>query len=214
MKLHELFEKDIRLTRGATSAQFTKTKQASRGLKHLGGGVQGEAYELPSIPGTVIKTAKVRNPDKDGYVTFVKLALEHQDNPFFPKIYNAILRELTVSESGYPFELIVQMEKLHRMQTQELVDVVPHLFKRLGIELPSDDTFYLRQLFDDSNTRREYAEKTQNPKFKEALELLEPLFKKFRFQDLHSGNWMIRLTSVGPQLVIIDPFYELGSMVK
>lgn len=208
MKLKELFEKDIKIIPGKTEAEFGRMKQASRGLKDIGGGVQGTAYKLPHIPGTIIKTAKVKNPETDGYVTFVKLVLDHQDNPFFPKIYNAVIRKLSVTEKGNPFELIIQMERLHKLSSTELYEIAPQLFKRLGIDIPRDDLGNIRALFDYPEQRMEMAAKTKNPQFAEALNVLEPLFNKFSTQDLHSGNWMIRLTSVGPQLVIIDPFFS------
>jgi hypothetical protein len=45
-----------------------------------------------------------------------------------------------------------------------------------------------------------------NPKFAKALIIIRKLIKKYNFRpDLHTGNIMVRLTSVGPQIVITDP---------
>ncbi len=103
MKLKELLEADIKTIPGKHEAGLTKPKQVSRGIKLLGSGMQGSAFKHPHIPNTVIKTAKVRtkNPDDNPYVAFVKLSLDHQDNPFFPRIYNAVLRQL--KEPDLPF---------------------------------------------------------------------------------------------------------------
>jgi hypothetical protein len=38
------------------------------------------------------------------------------------------------------------------------------------------------------------------------MKLLYPYWKKYG-NDMHEGNWMLRLSSHGPQLVALDPFY-------
>ena len=49
---------------------------------------------------------------------------------------------------------------------------------------------------------------SQNPEFKEALNILKQWENNFHY-DLHAGNWMFRLTSVGPNLVLLDPFRDI-----
>jgi hypothetical protein len=45
-----------------------------------------------------------------------------------------------------------------------------------------------------------------NPQFAKALIIVRKLINKYKFYtDLHAGNVMIRLTSVGPQIVLTDP---------
>ena len=55
-----------------------------RTARHLGAGIQGFAKQLISRPNVVVKIA-ITSRD-DAYEQFVRLALAHQDNPFFPKI--------------------------------------------------------------------------------------------------------------------------------
>lgn len=206
MKLKELLERDIRTVPGGKEAVTPKlTRISSKPLgkiKRLGGGIQGTAFKHLRIPNTVIKTAKVNHPETDGYVKFIKLALDHQNNPFFPKIYNAVLREL--SADIYAFELIIQMERLHKITSEELFDVTPQLFKRLGFKL--DDLEDMWDYLNDPDIWKHLIEKTKNPQFAEALSLILSVDPALRAHDLHTDNWMIRLTSVGPQLVVIDPF--------
>jgi len=46
----------------------------------------------------------------------------------------------------------------------------------------------------------------KNPKFAKAMITIHNLRKKYNFDlDIHSGNIMIRVTSIGPQLVFTDP---------
>jgi len=201
MKLEELLEKEIRQIPGKVPAEakFHRLRLFGK-IKYLGAGMQAAAYKHPHIPNTVIKTAKVSDPERDGYVKFVKLVIDHQDNPFFPKIYNAVLRKLPHEE----YELIVQMERLHKLSSRELFDITPQLFARLGIKL--EDLEDMWDYLNDPDVWRYLIENTKNPKFAEALELLLSADPLLRTHDLHVGNWMVRLTSVGPQLVIIDPF--------
>ncbi len=97
------------------------------------------------------------------------------------------------------------MERLHRLLSAELYEVIPHLFAQLGIEVEPEK---VRWLWDYPEKRKFLRDNTNNPTFREALEVMEPLFERFVGRsDLHLNNWMIRLTAVGPQLVIIDPFF-------
>lgn len=197
MKLKELLEKDIRVIPGKSSIEPTLSYK----LKRLGAGVQGMAFKHPRSTNMIIKTARVSNPETDSYVKFIKLALEHQDNPFFPRIYDAVLRTLPNNE----YELVVQMERLHKLSSRELADITPQLFKRLGFKL-EDIEEDMWEYLNDPDVWDFLIKNTKNPKLAEALSLLLQADPTLRRHDLHFDNWMVRLTSVGPQLVIIDPF--------
>lgn len=175
--------------------------------KPIGIGAQASAYELPNQPGSIIKYVQVENL-KDAHLKFTNLILAHQDNPFFPRIYNAkLIRNLDSSgdEEYNEYQLIVQMEKLKHLNTEELDGKL--FLGQLGF--PKDERFgydleILMNNFNGPKSRKKLAARTKNPKFKEALELLEPYFKYYG-SDLHDDNVMARLTSIGPQLVIVDP---------
>jgi hypothetical protein len=52
---------------------------------HLGMGIQGFARKFAGRPNTVVKIALMGN--HDAYEEFIKVVLNHRDNPFFPRIY-------------------------------------------------------------------------------------------------------------------------------
>jgi hypothetical protein len=199
----------MRLDEIARTTRVPKTGWEDSKGKNMGSGVQGYATMHPTQQNVVVKTADVYNVDEDAYVEFVKLALEHQDNPFFPKIYKAKL----VRMGEFFHRLVITMERLHDISKPKIADAIVANFRRLGIPQDVADTttstdtikvIAIRALLNDRIYRQHLAKVTPNPKFREALTLLDPYIEKF-VNDLHAQNWMARLTPSGPQLVIIDP---------
>lgn len=186
---------------------------------HVGVGAQSLVRSFPKQMNSVIKYTELQHLE-DPYLIFVNLILNHQDNPFFPKIYNIKLydlREFDDAKSSYM--LIINMEKLRPIFNKNISDSTHELFKRLGFD-ESQLTKYDRGFADHitadaymtaSENRAQLIKTTKNPQFREALQLLEPYFKKFG-TDLHNRNWRLRMSNVGSQLVIIDPFTILGGM--
>lgn len=209
MKLEELFENtDMTLDLEPKNVQ---SMSLLKGRKPLGQGQQAVVVPHPRS-NTVIKKVRIPGGDiqADPYVNFLKL-VKKVDNPFFPTIYS-VKAYRTPSTKGrfrtVPGELflVVHMEKLHPA-TPKLIDSIKQLLPELGFE---GETELSNDLFDQPNWRRQIRAKTKNPQLKQALRLLEPMFRLFG-SDLHTQNWMVRLTSVGPQLVIIDPFYDFAA---
>jgi hypothetical protein len=195
MKVFELLEYDTKID--LTPRQVQRSIDVTKGGE-LGSGFQAWVGKTKS--NTAIKKAKIpsRNPENSAYVQFVKLVSEHQDNPFFPRIYSAKLLQEPLGDQF----LIVHMEKLYPIEHPKIRFNVKEMSKLL--KLPNIFTDFS---VDRPEIRKEIAEKTKNPKLKEALELLEPMFVKYG-SDMHRENWMVRLTSIGPQIVIADPFYS------
>jgi len=210
MKLHE-----ICLTE---AIDITKSQPINfKGRKFLpvtgdivGQGVQSRVQQTGL--GVVTKTALI-SPDSgmhDSAIKFLNLILDRQDNPFFPKIYHARLYRDSQGKMKHMI-LLVQMEKLVPLTSGRIKDVAVHLFQQLGFgkwETDIDElALEIEHLMDRSPEYvEEFLNKSKNPKFKEAVETIMPYIKERGFADLHSGNWMVRLTNHGPQLVIVDPF--------
>ncbi len=176
-------------------------------LARAGQGLMSNVFRHPKKSNSVIKIARLnREPEYSGTYQFVELAFKNQDNPFFPRIYNAKL--YTYSNET---ELVIEMEKLVKLTSKMYdVDHVIQIFRNLGIPLVKvvAEKGYrpLRDLHDtlvDIGIDK-LASITTNDQFAEALRLVKPLFA-FGGVDLHDGNWMIRPTSSGPQLVLTDP---------
>jgi hypothetical protein len=101
--------------------------------------------------------------------------------------------------------MVVTMEKLYPLKrNSKLYDIVIDNFQLQGIDISNTNS--LGSYFSLRSNRVLLARNTKNPKLREALRLVEHIIKMpFVFPDMHNGNWMIRLTGVGPQLVIVDP---------
>lgn len=117
--------------------------------------------------------------------------------------------------------MMVVMEKLHPLLGDISFEAVASSLQRLGIldsdkdvmnMYPKDTVMLIRRALMNMNTdrfRAELIQKTKNNKFKEALQLLDPIFNQGA-ADIHSGNLMVRYTSTGPQIVLSDPVTTLA----
>lgn len=223
------------------SKSNSRRDDETRKVHVLGSGVQGSAYGFKSRPNSVVKAARLQGLD-DPYLRYVTTVLQHQDNPFFPRIHNAKILEYTASRwdpriqhadtseqqkesmRKPQYTLMVNMEKLRPM-SGNLKDSASAMLQRLGIDKndmnpaswgaeksgPDDygtDTWDrdLRAMFDDEGMRKELANNTKNPQFKEALNIMEPIWN-MHGADMKDDNIMIRLTPHGPQIVLVDPIY-------
>lgn len=176
--------------------------------KVLGSGVQGMALSTNKT-NTVRKIYGLDNL-QDPYYQFIHLIQQHQDNPFFPRIYrHNVYKNKPLTQSGsikYNMTGVVMMEKLQpldKVDSKLPNEVIFSMFANLGINL--HDLIDLYGFFEDRHAIQHIINITPNEKFAEALRVLTSSGRKA--YDLHSGNWMVRLTSVGPQIVILDPVY-------
>lgn len=199
------------------------------GLKFLGGGVQGYAYKKVAA-GSVVKYFSVFDPKKNGYLRFLRYVSKLPNNPFLPRIYNLKLYDVTGTKFGMDsnerFYGVLEMEKLIKVNDSMIIDVVPDLFRNIGLEFSEHALDYFST--GDHDTKRhildkevqkavynpakmnidELIAKSTNEQFTQALRVISGLLRKCNVTaDLHAGNWMVRLTGSGPQLVILDPVW-------
>jgi hypothetical protein len=219
MKLQELFENIDISTETPVSFKGQKWFPVSGDL--VGTGMQAKVYHTGQ--GVVTKVASIGGMN-DSTMKFLQIILDHQDNPFFPKIYHARVYK-DKDKRIDRLVLLVQMEKLTPLSSDKIEDAAIHLFDQLGFELNDVEertiaaasynsrqgvrlqmlTRYVDMFFDTTQDQDNLLQKSKNPKFNEAIKLLHPYMDGM--SDLHAGNWMVRLTGHGPQLVIIDPFF-------
>lgn len=181
------------------------TKTARSG-KRLGAGVQGIAFDT-NKPNTIRKVYGL-DSFQDPYYQFITMIQQHQDNPFFPRIYrhhvykNKPIQQSRISD--YNMTGVVMMEKLQPLYGSRIDnDTIVAMFANLGVNIDTADDLYDR-FFSRTEIQR-VINTTPNDTFADALRIL--LSSGRKSYDLHAGNWMIRLTSVGPQIVILDPVY-------
>lgn len=213
--------------------------EAKRGPQHpqtkeLGKGREAKAFEHPTHPGSVLKYVTIkREPNESAQVVFTQMAIEHKDNPFFPKIYKAKVIPMEDPEHGR-YQMIVEMEKLQPLTGNKIRHMIPHILKQVGLEEkdvkkliksgvtnPNADmsnwledpkgqkaAIAFADIVNDWETLERMAQYSKNPQFAEAIQAIQDWNMDFNL-DLHHDNLMFRLTSVGPQLVILDPLYKI-----
>lgn len=198
----------------AEDVDFEKIRQIQKQPKFPWGAqigqtatTQANTYDI-GRPGTVIKKIRIEH-EGESIVEFFKLIMQHQDNPFFPRIYNAKMYQ---NPKAGGLTLIVEMEKLRELTDKMLVDTSTHILNQMGFEVTRemfDKTWNLALQvagkLDTPAGRDELKKMSKNPKFVEALDLIEGGLARHG-SDLHHQNMMLRLTQHGPQLVLIDPF--------
>lgn len=230
MKVSELLEKKLEFK---TSKKPIHGIIQSKQLNHLGTGVTAIAYEHKKRPNTVIKTIQLIDKT-DVTFAFVRLCINNKQNPFLPKIYAAKvynvkqmdddereqLYQLMDPEDTPPdqgkYVMVVVMEKLYPIHNAANRAVATQLLQQLNIvptdpaEIPQnlagvrDPLSITNRKFANPFKRQELKQGSSNVQFKQALRLLEPLFK-YSEADLHKKNIMLRMTNDGPHLVLVDP---------
>jgi hypothetical protein len=192
---------------------FNPDKMPTR-FKRIGGGYGGgygsSIYLDLKHPNRVLKSVVVDSLN-DPYVRFIKTADKFQDNPFFPRIYGYKIIENQFPGNVDAYQIFVFMERLvpiHKLNNR----VARYLLKRVGINFDAnwnleDDDSELAVLTSDPNERKRIRSTTDYPKFKQALRVLEPLFRAYG-SDMKIDNIMVRQTKTEmPQIVLVDPIY-------
>jgi hypothetical protein len=222
-----LFEKaysfDIQPSTASTAKILDRIRDFSK-TKFLGSGVEAVAYFNESTQ-MIVKIIKFKNHmtkedvKKESTYKYLKEITKefNSGNPHFPKIYSVKFFE---SPDNYPFNYdkpiygVIKMERLHSIKDSDEYTIEAAI-RNTGIKFATESKYseYMPFLIKISDYVEGYMDSSfikeindSNPKFAKALIIIRKLIKKYRFKtDLHQGNIMIRLTSVGPQLVISDP---------
>jgi hypothetical protein len=161
--------------------------------EELGHGAQASAFFHPKT-NTVIKILYANGPQDPAY-QFLRLCLKHQSNPYLPKIY-AVKQYPTKDPSLV--KIMIQMEKLERVDSSN-VRLVSKVLKT-----PIRTPMTLKNDMQSDQFRQQLIQKAEDPQLKQALRLIEPLFRHYDV-DLHMDNIMLRTTGSTPQVVFTDP---------
>ncbi len=178
-------------------------------------GFQATTTQHNKFPNSITKHINIHNTNDPQY-QFIKLALKHQNNPFFPKIFSAKLynnpnpsyiddNNISPQQPGFNKVLIITMEKLFpiHINQQTLIDFNIHNIFTTDHNKPwtNQPHIQFRRAFNDPNIRKHIQHSTNNKFLKQALRLLEPLFNHYD-PDVHQDNIMQRLNN---HFVFIDP---------
>lgn len=176
-------------------------------LRVLGTGSQGRVFDRKTKPNMVTKVFGVNNPEKDGSIQFIKLASQHPNNPYFPRFanlrfyrkpFNLSFPNATVVNS-YNLTAAVDIEKLVPVTHPKVVDIMTQKLQDAGVLMSGEE------LKDWFNMDRINPEAIRDDNLKEAILLIRKISP---FTDTKADNLMVRLTSTGPQLVLVDPIFD------
>jgi hypothetical protein len=163
-------------------------------------GVQATAYRVGNQAGRdeVVKVVNISGT-ADPVYQFLRLILNHQDNPHFPKIHS--IKKYNKYSNSKIGQLIITMERLLPIPRNDqflcgLFGVDPKV-----VDLTTDN---VDMWFEEPKDRMEILKATNIPTLKRAIRLIEPLFNNYT-PDMHMGNLMYRQSSGGPTLVFLDP---------
>lgn len=225
MLLNEIIRTPANISPSKAQPHIPDNLPPARFVK-IGSGVgaqvgESSIYKDKDHQGVVVKVVRIRNLS-DPYYRYVRMVEQHQNNPYFPKIYGFNIYHSDPNQAeefenyygaGEHYILYVFTEQLYPLHT--LGDKKARNFlEQNGLAIEPNwklkDDYNLRKRFQHADTRKNIRQQTVDPKLRDALRLLEPMFKKFG-NDNHVENLMYRRTSKGPQLVFIDPLFpDLG----
>jgi len=100
--------------------------------EQIGSGYEAKVY-AGKDGGTVIKEVLLKgSPEESGIYNYINMVLQNQDNPFFPRIYNA---KLYTHKTMGRHKLVVQMEKLTDFNSAKTEHLLPQLLDQMGIDI-------------------------------------------------------------------------------
>lgn len=223
MLLKELF--DTKTSNKNTNKTFDveglrKTRDLLRLSPSKNMGAYGKVTQSRNDPFTINKTPHLPQEDiqdTDSYSIYIKKITDDkmaQKNPYFPRVYDIKITSDKYQQQKYS----IKMEKLQNISQSSDEELIYFLEKMFKIELfpqryqPLDElthegkiramSFALKESIDnDSLVNDEILE--------EALNYLKMLYNNPAYGlawDLHAGNYMVRRTPSGGQIVFVDPF--------
>ncbi len=227
MKIDEIFGSPTQIRVGnPTKIQYRSILNKTK----LGSGSYGFARDNPIDPHLVAK----RNfgpisPDRDAYYTYIKYIVDHnmaEDNIHVPRVYHIQLLPTATTDTNKNFPQTffyrIDIEKLVMGYTLDIDDMWAVVRATVDEDMVNSCIGFKYEpenLFQHAiiNPIRQYLYETDNhiidKKLKEVLDVVKELkrtpdptnqYDLFSF-DTHTGNYMFRRTSVGCQLVVVDP---------
>ena len=167
-------------------------KLRREGFRKLGSGAYASAFAKPNgrrvyRVGELYYETRHTKIGNYAYLEFLKEAIKHKNNPWFPKVYKVVLYGIPDENHKY---LSVYMERLYSFGYRPLTGQESSLIESL-IEYRNE----FIKLFGQSMERKARKD------FEEMLRVMERLQRRYGL-DMHNGNIMRRKNG---QFVITDP---------
>ena len=230
MKLHEIVDTQFRDT--PVDVDVDDDSNSNNDL--IGAGYYSRVHQPRDNPHEVHKTTKARfkydtgatvpiDDSVDPYYDWVKaIAPYAKSNPYLPRVYVADSKSLRRTGELKPH---YQLEKLfdHKAISSSVLYVL--YYKEMANHDKADAYIEtMEKQIDNNLISPEHAMSDlwlqiikcikynvrKDPQIQQALDIVTQLIVDRGYaDDMHSGNFMIRLTSIGPQIVITDPLLTL-----
>lgn len=127
MKLKEILRED-----NIKHVQTKYLPNIEDGSEKIGTGAEANVY-AGKDGASVIKELWVRGDvEYNATYQYIDMVMSHQNNPYFPRIYNAKLYTTKRDDNSYS-KLIIQMEKLAEFNTSKTEHLLPQLISQMGI---------------------------------------------------------------------------------
>lgn len=183
--------------------------------RELGRGKYSVVADDPADPHMVKKRQLSRSDtdnSKDLYTTFAKTVVAYKlwNKIHFPRIYE--IKVLQDKDHKQLFKW--RIEKLHDIYTlspEEFDSLINRYFTRDIVQAINKSPERMCDIMRSMIVKKDFSN-VEDEQFKTCMAIISKMIQSFQsigryFKlDLHSGNIMVRRTSVGPQLVITDPF--------
>lgn len=175
----------------------------------IGQGAQGMALARPKKINVITKIFGF-DSENDPYLKFIQ-ALVNTDtsNPYMPRVekLRVFNKPFISNHAGeeYNNSAAVDIERLLHLTNPKVREAAKHQLQRLGVRsfssLDASDMWKQYQAGVGSGTI------DSDPQFEEAVRFIRRVTDELGL-DLHSRNIMVRMTSTGPQLVLVDPVFN------
>lgn len=204
-----------------------KKAKADQDFFNTAKGAYAYGKENPKDPHEFVKSSFM--PSKleiDAYYQYVQAIRPYiKDNPFFPRVYVIDIKQDSTGLQ-IPRYHIEALKSYEEFSIRSIVGIGESLFNDFHFEYDLDDENHVydawngvlmrvNRLLLDIVSGYGPTRAAQSPKLIQACEVIQEVLgsnPKFKL-DTHSGNFMLRGTSVGPQLVITDPMHDGGRSV-
>ena len=180
MRINEILQETTKLnelTRPADQ-EAAEEKLLAAGYEKVGTGTWATVFSKPGDSMVV----KLFHSADQAYTDFVKLAMQHQDNPHFPKFRGKMMRVTDEYNA-------IRMERLEPNTSRELA------------ELLEDYLYFLSGEGQSYERTRTWALFSKNLKLNNACKLIAATLLKTHYLDLQPTNIMMR----GKTPVFLDP---------
>ncbi len=194
--------------------------------KGRGQGWYSRGVPHPTDPHTFIKSTKLTSKLRDDafhkYIEMVvSLRRKGIENSYFPTVYEIKITK-DPNDSTRPSYHLQALNQYRDYEPEVLAGLAGRLFKNFEQHQEKDSDLRKHSysiwsyICNECRSAVEYGEygNIQDEELAAALRYIRALQKKNRYDvDMHSGNFLLRGSSTGPQLVISDPVSDGGRSI-